>query len=328
MGIDLELLKQIGPRAYRMMTRIREFEARLEELSSEGLIRGSAHSSHGMEAVAVGVSLALKPQDSIASNHRGHAHCLARGSDPGRTFAEILGRVDGYCGGKGGSMHIAAPQLGILGTNGVVGASIGIATGAALAASVRSSPEVAVAYFGDGASNQGVLAEAMNLAGIWGLPVVFVCENNHYAQSSKIEEMAAQPRLSQRGKAYGLPSVDVDGMDVISVHSVARKAVERARAGRGPSLIIADTYRYSGHMLGDTQIYRSDKEVQEWEERDPVRRLKEDILQAGIADEAALHTMEQESVAEISAAERFARDSEMPSADVAFDDVYGHPVTT
>src|SRR5688572_19827060 len=233
-----------GVAALEAMTAIREFESRLPGYSKDGLIRGSTHPSVGMEAIAVGVSRALRSSDSIASNHRGHAHCLAKGADPGRTLAEILGRRDGYCGGKGGSMHIGVRELGILGTNGIVGAGIGLATGAALAAQQQESGDVAVAYFGDGASNQGVLAESFNLAAIWKLPVIFVCENNHFAQSATLEEMVAQPEIRRRGEAYGVPSFDVDGMDVEAVANAAAEAVARARAGAGPTFLVADTYRY------------------------------------------------------------------------------------
>lgn len=224
-----------GPDALRMMSLIRAFEARLPAFSEAGLIRGSTHPSVGMEAIAVGVSMNLKPQDAIASNHRGHAHCLARGADPNKTLAEIFGRSDGYCRGHGGSMHIGVKELGILGTNGVVGAGIGLATGAALSAKLRGADEVAVVYFGDGATNQGILAESLNLAAIWSLPVVFVCENNQYAQSTPLKSMVKEQKLTLRGEAYGVPAYDVDGMDVAAVYQLAHEVIERARSGGGPA---------------------------------------------------------------------------------------------
>lgn len=321
-------LTDFGLKALSMMVHIREFERRLKLYSDEKLIRGSTHPSVGMEAVAVGVSLALEPQDSIASNHRGHAHCLARGADASRMLAEIFGRETGYCRGKGGSMHIGVQELGILGTNGIVGAGIGLATGAALASILRNANEVSVAYFGDGASNQGVLAESMNLAAIWRLPVVFVCENNHYAQSSSIEGMVAQRQLSQRGQAYGVPSVDVDGMDVLEVYNAAKEAVARARSGAGPTLIVADTYRYLGHMVDDTEMYRSAAEVEEWRSKDPIERLARRLIEANLLSPEQRDDIERGEVKAIDEAERFAKQSAFPSPELAFTDVYFADDTT
>lgn len=314
--------QQQGIAGLRLMASIREFESKMPELSEEGLIRGSTHPSVGMEAVAVGVSLALGPEDSIASNHRGHAHCLARGSDPGRTMAEILGRQDGYGQGKGGSMHIGVKELGILGTNGIVGAGIGLATGAALAAKMQNKDAVSVAYFGDGASNQGVLAEALNLAAIWSLPVLFVCENNHYAQSASIEQMVAQPDLSQRGVAYGVHSVNVDGMNLEDVYRATADAVERGRRGDGPTLIVADTYRYLGHMAGDTEIYRKPDEVQQWRDKDPIAKLVAALTEAGALTQEQWLDLQAEVSKEMDAAEQFARNSPFPDPSTATTDVY------
>ncbi|MET8206190.1 thiamine pyrophosphate-dependent dehydrogenase E1 component subunit alpha [Streptomyces sp. NPDC005373] len=318
-GFDLATT---GVQALRTMSLIREFERRLPGYAERDLIRGSTHPSVGMEAVAVGVSLALGPHDSIASNHRGHAHCLARGADPARTLAEIFGRSDGYCGGKGGSMHIAVRELGILGTNGIVGAGIGLATGAALAASLKGTDEVAVAYFGDGASNQGVLGESLNLAAIWHLPVVFVCENNHYAQSASIERMVAQLHISARGTAYGVESVDVDGMDVVAVNEAATAAVKRARAGGGPTLIVADTYRYLGHMAADTQIYRESTEVDAWRTKDPIAALARLLTSSGHLTEQDLTRIQRDAARAMDEAKAFAVNSPPPPADSAFADVY------
>lgn len=314
-------LKADGPPALQLMNTIREFESRLPGYSEEGLIRGSTHPSVGMEAVAVGVSRALRPSDSIASNHRGHAHCIAKGADPGRTLAEILGRQDGYCGGRGGSMHIGVKDLGILGTNAIVGAGIGLATGAALAAQRQETDRVAVAYFGDGASNQGILAESFNLAAIWQLPMIFVCENNHFAQSSKLEEMVAQPDIHRRGTAYGVYSVDVDGMDVEAVSNVAADAVSRARAGDGPTFIVADTYRFLGHMAGDTEIYRSPDQVEQWKGRDPIARLAANLLEQGVFAQADLDRVVDEAKAVIDDAEAFAKASPYPDIASAFTQV-------
>lgn len=314
-------LEREGVETLAGMMTIREFEGRLPGFANEGLLRGSTHPSVGMEAVAVGVSRVLRPGDKVASNHRGHAHCLAKGADLGRTLAEIFGRADGYCGGKGGSMHIGVAELGILGTNGIVGAGIGLATGAALAAQAQGTEDVAVAYFGDGASNQGVLAEAFNLAAIWKLPVVFVCENNHFAQSATFERMVAQTQLSRRGEAYGVPSVDVDGMDVASVSDAALAAVQRARRGEGPTFIVADTYRFFGHMAGDTEIYRTREAVELAWHRDPVRKLQTRLLEAGLTDESGIAAVGSRAAQAVDEAESFARASAWPLIATAFSDV-------
>lgn len=311
-----------GITALKTMLMIREFERRLPEYAKQNLIKGSTHPSVGMEAVAVGISLALSPQDKIVSNHRGHAHCLARGSEPGRTLAEIFGRSDGYCSGKGGSMHIGVKELGILGTNGIVGAGIGLATGAALSSLMRKDNSVAVAYFGDGASNQGVLAECLNLAAIWKLPVVYVCENNHYAQSSSFDEMVAQHQISKRGEAYGVKSFDVDGMDVTAVYELARESVEYARSGKGPVLIVADTYRFLGHMAADTLIYRNNDEVEEWKKKDPVSRLADTLMSTGLLNQPQLDELIALARNIVNDAERFALASPYPSIDLAFENVY------
>lgn len=311
-----------GLAGLELMAKIREFERRMPLLSEEGLIRGSTHPSLGMEAVAVGVSLALRDDDAIASTHRGHAHTLAKGADFGRTMAEILGRADGYCGGKGGSMHIGVKEIGVLGTNGIVGAGIGIATGAALASKMKGEDTVAVSYFGDGASNQGVLAEAFNLAAIWNLPVIFVLENNHYAQSASIDDMVAQPDLTKRGEAYGVPSFSGDGMNLQEVYELASAAVARARAGEGPTLLVLDTYRYLGHMAGDTEIYRSAEEVEAAKANDPIDSLLAQLIEQGVITQAEWDTKTEQLFEEVEAAEQFARNSPFPDVSEAFTDVY------
>jgi pyruvate dehydrogenase E1 component alpha subunit len=218
-------------------------------------------------------------------------------------------------------MHIGIRELGVLGTNGIVGAGIGLATGAALAAQAQGTDNVAVAYFGDGATNQGVLAEAFNLAAIWNLPVIFVCENNHFAQSASLEEMVAQPDLRRRGDAYGVPSVDVDGMDVEAVSNAAVEAVSRARSGGGPSFIVADTYRYLGHMAGDTEIYRTADQVEQWKGKDPIARLADKLLEANVLDQAQLQGIAAAAVSAVDEAEAFAKASPYPDLSTAFTQV-------
>lgn len=316
-------LDRRGIEAWTGMARIRELEMRLPAHAKAGDIPGSSHPAVGMEAVAVGVSLELRTSDSIASTHRGHAHCLAKGAEPWRLFAEIFGRKDGYCGGRGGSMHIAARELGILGTNGIVGAGIGIATGAALAARLAGGDDIAIAYLGEGATNQGTFHESLNLASIWRLPVVYVCENNHFAQSSRIEEMVNISDLARRADAYGIPGLSVDGMDVFTVNEAAAEAIARARAGDGPSLLVADTYRYLGHMVGDTEIYRSEDERAQWRERDPIARLESELRRHGLIDSARLEALNDGIRAEIDRAVALALSSPVPDAASATDDVYG-----
>jgi TPP-dependent pyruvate/acetoin dehydrogenase alpha subunit len=311
-----------GRAALELMLLIREVEQRLDGYGQEKLIRGSAHPAVGMEAVAVGVSMALQASDAIASTHRGHAHCLARGADPGRLLAEIFGRRDGYCGGKGGSMHIGVQELGILGTNGIVGASIGIATGAALASQLADDGAVAVAYFGDGAINQGLFHESMNLAAVWSLPVVFVCENNQYAQSARLSDMVCNTDLASRGAPYGVVATAVDGMDVLAMHQVATAAVTRAREGGGPTLIVADTYRFLGHMIADTQIYREATEVDGWRSRDPIEHLARVLTADGMTD-TELANLRRAARDRVDVAEVFARASPPPEAALAHHDVYG-----
>jgi pyruvate dehydrogenase E1 component alpha subunit len=315
-----EWLTDHGVAALRRMLLIREIESRLPTYLKEGLISGSTHPSVGMEAVCVGVSMALKAGDSVGSTHRGHGHCLAKGAEPAKILAELFGRADGYCGGKGGSMHIASRELGILGTNGIVGASIGIATGAALAAQVQGTSDVAIAFFGDGAINQGMFHEALNLASIWSLPVVYVCENNQYAQSAAIADMVAIEDLSTRSSSYGIPGDAVDGMDVFAVWNAARSAVEHARTGKGPSLIVADTWRFLGHMVGDTERYRTVEDHDRWRQRDPIDSLRSELASRIAGDFDAL----QASVtAAVDDAEYIARNSPSPEMSSAFTDVYG-----
>jgi acetoin:2,6-dichlorophenolindophenol oxidoreductase subunit alpha len=315
-------LRRDGLAALERMILIREFESRLAGFAGEGLIKGSTHPSVGMEAVAVGVCAALRADDLIASTHRGHGHCLAKGLLPDRLLAEIFGRDAGYCHGKGGSMHAASARDGVLGTNGIVGASIGIATGAALQARLDGSDRVAVAFFGDGATNQGIFHEALNLASIWSLPCVFICENNQYAQSAPIAEMVRVADLSRRADAYGIPGEGVDGMDVVAVHEAAVAATTRARSGSGPSLIVAETWRYLGHMVGDTEIYRHADDAVVWRERDPIVRLGERLLACDAATEDVLEEVRQRAVQAMEDAERAARAATVPSRDRAFTDVY------
>jgi TPP-dependent pyruvate/acetoin dehydrogenase alpha subunit len=311
-------------RAYRQMVRIRLFEEQVNELYTRALMPGLAHLYSGEEAVAVGICEALRIDDYITSTHRGHGHCLAKGASPDRMFAELLGKEAGYCRGKGGSMHIADPATGNLGANAIVGGSVGIATGAAFASKRLKNGRVAVCFFGEGALGQGSLYEVMNLAQLWKLPVIYVCENNMYNEYTHFSETTAGTILGRAG-AFGLEAAAVDGQDVRAVNEVAMRLVQRARAGGGPAFLQADTYRYSGHHVGDInrEYYRSKQEEQHWKtERDPVKLHANWLLSQGHADAAALDQIAAEGRTEMEAAVKFAIESPYPSVDQVEQDVY------
>jgi TPP-dependent pyruvate/acetoin dehydrogenase alpha subunit len=307
----------------RRMLLIRAFDSLLPELYTRQLIRGSSHAAIGQEAVAVGACAALAAGDYITSTHRGHGHTIAKGGDVRRMMAELLGREDGYCRGKGGSMHIADFSIGMLGANGIVGGGFGIAAGAALSAKLRGSGQVALCFFGDGAINQGAFHGAANLAGIWKLPLVLLCENNQFAMSARAEKMVAGGDLARRAVAYGFPGVDVDGMNVVAVHDAVAAARAQAAAGEGPTLIVAGCYRFQGHFSGDTQRYRSKAEVDPWLERDPIPAYRASLLAEGVLSAAAADAMEEEVQTEIADALEFAINSPWPQPEEAWEDVNG-----
>ncbi len=307
---------------YDRMLTIRLFETRVIELFREGVIRGSTHTYIGMEANAVGCCTALRPDDYITSTHRGHGHCIAKGGDVRLMMAELLGKATGYCKGKGGSMHIADIDAGILGANGIVGGGIGIATGAALSAKMRGSGQVCVCFFGEGGNNQGALHENANLASIWKLPVVYFCENNQYAMSMSVKRATAVPDIATRAAAYNMPGVNVDGMDVLAVYQATREAVERARAGDGPSLIVSTTYRFEGHNIGDPQPYRTKDEVEEWRRRDSIDRFGRYLIDEEIASKAEIEALHQKVAQKIEDAVEFARQSPEPDLSALEEDVY------
>lgn len=311
-------------RAYRQMVRIRLFEEQVNELYTRALMPGLAHLYSGEEAVAVGICEALRIDDYITSTHRGHGHCLAKGASPDRMFAELLGKEAGYCRGKGGSMHIADPATGNLGANAIVGGSVGIATGAAFAATRLGNGRVAVCFFGEGALGQGSLYEVMNLAQLWKLPVIYVCENNLYNEYTHYRETTAGTILG-RAQAFGIEATSVDGQDVRAVNEIASRLIQRARNGGGPAFLQADTYRYSGHHVGDInrEYYRSKQEEQHWKtERDPIKLHGSWLAAQGYADAAALKQIETEARAEMEAAVKFAVAAAYPSVDQVEQDVY------
>jgi TPP-dependent pyruvate/acetoin dehydrogenase alpha subunit len=311
-------------RMYRRMVMIRLFEEQVNELYTRALMPGLAHLYVGEEAVAVGICEALKPSDYITSTHRGHGHCVAKGASPDRMFAELLGKEAGYCRGKGGSMHIADPATGNLGANAIVGGSAGIATGAALSAKRLGTGQVAVCFFGEGALGQGVLYEVMNLAALWKLPVIYVCENNLYTEYTHYSETTAGDILA-RGTAFGVHAESVDGQDVRAVHATAQKLVDRARKGEGPAFLLCNTYRYTGHHVGDInrEYYRSKQEEQMWKtERDPIKNFATWMIDQKITDATKLQTIEDEVRAEMKAAVEFAIAAPYPTIDEVDQDVY------
>ncbi|MGC2195088.1 MAG: thiamine pyrophosphate-dependent dehydrogenase E1 component subunit alpha [Terriglobales bacterium] len=311
-------------RMYQRMLAIRLFEERVNDLYTRALMPGLAHLYIGEEAVAVGICEALRSDDYITSTHRGHGHCLAKGAAPDRMFAELLGKEAGYCRGKGGSMHIADPDTGNLGANAIVAGSVGIATGAAFAAKRLGNGRVAVCFFGEGALGQGVLYEVMNLAQLFKLPVIYVCENNLYTEYTHYAETTAGEILN-RATAFGLEAVAVDGQDVRAVNAAATQLIERARRGDGPGFLLANTYRYTGHHVGDIsrEYYRSKQEEQQWRtERDPIKTLTEWMLQQKLTDAGQLAHIQSELTAEIDKAAKFAVDAPYPQIEEVAQDVY------
>lgn len=309
---DIGLERDVLLSMYRDMLAIRFFEENVMDLYARTLIVGIAHVSVGQEAVPVGVCQALRRDDYITSTHRGHGHCLAKGAEPRRMFAELFGKEAGYCRGKGGSMHIADPETGNLGANAIVGGSLGLAAGAALGAKRKGTDRVVACFFGDGAINQGLLLESMNMASLWNLPVIYVCENNQYGEYTPMQHVTAGA-IQKRGEAFDIPSEVVDGMDVTKVHAAARNAVHRARMGKGPSFLVCQTYRFLGHGMSDRdRAYRTREEESEWRKLDPIERLGDSLLQSGMVSQADLDALTQEVRQEIADAIEFGKNAPLP----------------
>lgn len=308
---------------YRKMVAIREFELRAINERRAGLIPGFIHSCVGQEATAVGACAALQPQDVITSTHRGHGHLIAKGGQTRYMMAELAARTTGYCGGKGGSLHMTDFDLGILGANGIVAGGIPIAVGAALAFQQRREARVALAFFGDGATNEGAFHEALNLAGVWKLPVIFFCENNLYGEGSPQHTQAPVKDLAERAASYAFPGVIIDGNDVLAVFEATVQAADRARSGQGPTLIEGKTYRYRGHYEGDPMLYRAKAEVEAWQQRDPIPTFRRYLLQRSAASETDLQDVETSVKAELDEAVAFAAASPVPAPETALEGVYG-----
>lgn len=307
---------------YEKMLLIRYFENEVEQNVQKGRLHGTTHLYNGQEAIAVGVCSQLEKGDYITSTHRGHGHAIAMGANINKMMAEMFGKKTGYSKGKGGSMHIADIEEGNLGSNGVVGGGIPIAVGAALSAQMKGEDRVVVSFFGDGATNEGSFHEALNLASIWQVPVIFVCENNVYGMSSPITEMTNIENLSVRADSYGIPGVTIDGNDLHSVIGTVQEAIERARSGKGPTFIEAKTYRFKGHSRSDQEVYRTEEEVETFKQRDPIHLCEELLLQTLGVEKQSIEEIKEKVKDKVKHATNFALESEEPSIHELYTDVY------
>jgi pyruvate dehydrogenase E1 component alpha subunit len=307
---------------YQMLL-IRRFEEKAAEMYSQGKIGGFLHLDVGMEASCVGAISNLRPDDYAIGGYREHGHFLAKGGDPRRAMAELFGRIDGMSKGKGGSMHFFDKQHNFLGGTGIVGGQLPIGTGAGLAISYQGGDQVCLVFFGDGSVAQGTFHESLNLASLWRLPVIYICENNQYAMSTHWSTTNAVADLSARGQAFGIPSATIDGMDGLAVYEAVSHAVARARAGQGPSFLVAMTYRFLGHHIADSLIYRTREETDSWREKDPIKRLQAQLIAAGALSEAEAAAMTQQAADDVEAAALFARESPEPDPDTLLTDIYG-----
>lgn len=318
MGIDKEILMGM----YKRMNEARAFEEKVSYFFARGMVHGTTHLSVGEEASGVAACMALHKDDLITSTHRGHSQVIGKGIDLNRMMAELLGRVTGYCKGKGGSMHIADVEAGNLGANGVVGGGHGIAVGAALTQKIRKTGKIVLCFFGDGAANEGSFHEAMNLASVWTLPVIFFCENNQYGMSCHLSKAMNIKDIVIRADAYGMPGYQIDGNDAIEVYETVRKAADYARKGNGPVFIESKTYRWLGHSKSDANVYRSKDEVEGWKQKCPIKRLKEYLIKHEICTAQELEEVEKKAKEDIEAAVAFASNSKNPPLDIIMEDVY------
>ena len=307
---------------YRRMVRIRTFEERVYKEFAAGNIPGFVHLYSGEEATAVGACANLTPNDYITSTHRGHGHLIAKGGKTDKMMAELFAKKTGYNKGKGGSMHIADTEIGILGANGIVGAGIPIAGGAALSAQMRGTDQVAICFLGDGASNTGRFHEGVNLAACWSLPVVYIIENNLYAECTPFSEICKLANVADRAGSYGIPGITVDGNDVLAVYEAVGEAVARARKGEGPTLVECKTYRFHGHFEGDPCNYQPEAEIADWKKKDPIPRFRKKLVEMGVLTEEAASKIDREINEEIDSAVKFAEESPLPAPEEALEDVY------
>lgn len=319
-----EITNELLMDMHHRMVRIRRFEEEAGKLMENGKVPGALHLYVGQEAVAAGVMVHLTNADQITSTHRGHGHLIAKGGEFDRMYAELAGKATGYCKGKGGSMHISNMELGILGANGIVGGGPPIAVGAAFSNKFRDTKDVAVTFFGDGASNEGSFHEAANMAGLYKLPIVFVCENNGYGEYTAQSNHQAIVDVADRAAGYGMPGVVVDGMDAIAVYEAAGEAVARARAGQGPTLLECKTYRYYDHVgvRGMGLKYRTDEEVERWQQKDPIKRLEAHLIAQKVATQAELDAIDAQVSKDVAAGIKFADESPLPELSALLEDVY------
>lgn len=322
MALALNLPKEKLLQMYRKMLRIRQFEQQVNDLFLAGMIPGTLHLYTGQEAVAVGVCVALRKDDFIVSTHRPHGHYIAKGGRMDRLMAELLGKETGCCNGKGGSMHICDFSAGMPPAIAIVGANVPIAAGIGLSFKMKGSDQVVACFFGDGAVNQGMWHEGVNIAAVWKLPVILVCENNFYAASTHVSKAILLEKIAERAKGYGIPGVVVDGNDVLEVFKASEEAVKRARRGQGPTLIECLTYRHMGHSRGDPATYRPKEEVKEWLRRDPIPRFKTKLIEMDILTEEEAENIEEEVATEIERAVEFAKESPLPRPETALENIY------
>ena len=318
----MEIERELCVSMLSEMYKIRFFEETVDDLYARGLVHGTMHLSIGQEASAVGSISALRDEDYILSTHRGHGHCIAKGADIELMMAEFLGKETGYCRGRGGSMHIADMEGRNLGANGVVGGGIPLAVGVGLSLKMRGRDEIVMGFFGDGAANQGSFHESLNMAAIWCLPVVYVCENNQYGMSMPVTKAFNIESISERAAGYGMRGVTVDGNDVLEVYEAAAEAVKRARAREGPTLLECKTYRWKGHSKSDHERYRTKEEIEAWKKKDPIRRFREALVAEGVVGEEEARQIEEEARHTIAEALEYAQASPEPAVDTILEGVY------
>ncbi len=318
----MEITKELAVKLLKQMMQIRQFEDKIMELLAKNIAEGGSHLYAGMEAVAVGAISVINPDDYITSTHRGHGHAIAKDGDLKALMAEILGKKTGVCKGKGGSLHLADLSKGNLGANGIVGGGLGIATGAGLSIKLQKQKKVVLCFFGDGATNNGIFFECLNMASLWKLPVVYICENNKYAMSVSVERSHAVKDIAKKALAFDMPAENVDGQDVLAVREVVGKWVNYAREGNGPSFIVANTYRYYGHSRSDPRVYRTREEEKFWKERDPIIIFSNKMKEQNILTEEEINAIEEEVRKEIEEAVEFAINSPYPEPEELYTDLY------
>ena len=318
----MEITKELAVKLLKQMMQIRQFEDKIMELLAKNIAEGGSHLYAGMEAVAVGAISVINPDDYITSTHRGHGHAIAKDGDLKALMAEILGKKTGVCKGKGGSLHLADLSKGNLGANGIVGGGIGIATGAGLSIKLQKQKKVVLCFFGDGATNNGIFFECLNMASLWKLPVVYICENNKYAMSVSVERSHAVKDITKKALAFDIPAENVDGQDVLAVREVVGKWVNYAREGNGPSFVVANTYRYYGHSRSDPRVYRTREEEKFWRERDPIIIFSNRMKEQNILTEEEINAIEEEVKKEIEEAVEFAINSPYPEPEELYTDLY------